>query len=131
MQTTFLLKNGVYPIHVRVIFGDADFIAGVSKKYYKGADIGGLGEHEGFTQLVEFRDSHCFEVIVNLQDVAYTCSWYATLAHEAVHVATNILTRVGVPLSKDNDEAMAYIVDWFVCATLQRLRALDRKRKHV
>jgi hypothetical protein len=36
------------------------------------------------------------------------------IAHEAVHVATHVLRQAGVKAGLKNDEAIAYLVDWFV-----------------
>lgn len=41
----------------------------------------------------------------------------ATFVHEAVHVAVAMFERLGVPVSIDNDEALAHMVEWFVRAT--------------
>lgn len=37
-----------------------------------------------------------------------------TLAHECVHAATYVLARVGVPVSTDDDEALAYTLGHLV-----------------
>lgn len=36
------------------------------------------------------------------------------VAHEAVHVATYVLKCSGIKSTLSNDEAVAYVVDWFV-----------------
>lgn len=36
----------------------------------------------------------------------------SVIVHEAVHVATGILHRCGVPISYKNDEVLAYMTDW-------------------
>ncbi|CAH1002683.1 hypothetical protein LEM8419_03555 [Neolewinella maritima] len=36
------------------------------------------------------------------------------IAHEAVHVANNILDHVGVKADHNNDETLAYMVSWVV-----------------
>lgn len=35
------------------------------------------------------------------------------IAHEGVHVATHVLFTAGVKADLDNDEPIAYVVDWF------------------
>lgn len=50
-----------------------------------------------------------------------------TIAHEALHVTTNILDELGIIISKENDEAMAYLQDWIIgwvddCLTTNGMR---------
>lgn len=37
----------------------------------------------------------------------------STLAHECVHLATKTLRIHGVPITYQNDEALAYLVGWY------------------
>jgi hypothetical protein len=36
------------------------------------------------------------------------------VAHEAVHVATALMDRAGIPISEENDEVLAYLVEYTV-----------------
>lgn len=47
---------------------------------------------------------------------------FRTISHEALHIATRVLNQVGVPISFDNDEILAYTQDWIIGETLSRLR---------
>lgn len=45
----------------------------------------------------------------------YVCGWFdrnpSTLVHELAHMTFDVLTYSGVPISKRNDEAFAYLID--------------------
>lgn len=45
----------------------------------------------------------------------------ATLAHECVHLATRTLRIHGIPITHQNDEAIAYLVGWFFQAWQRRM----------
>lgn len=51
------------------------------------------------------------------------------IAHESVHVAGAICHEVGVPVSRDCDETLAYMVDYLVQCTVDEFRALQREGK--
>jgi len=46
-----------------------------------------------------------------------------TVAHEAVHVAWDVLSRANVPVTDENNEAQAFLVDWIVTTYLRLFRA--------
>lgn len=57
------------------------------------------------------------------------------LAHELVHAAVAILDRAGVPISEENDEAIAYLVGHLMQEIRKRLarpakKSTDRKADH-
>jgi hypothetical protein len=52
----------------------------------------------------------------------------AVIAHEAVHAANYILSDRGVLCDHDNDEPLAYLVEWVVSKVVD---ALKRKRVKV
>jgi hypothetical protein len=45
----------------------------------------------------------------------------ATLVHECVHAAMAVLDDKGVPISRENDEALAYTID-YLFATLRKVK---------
>lgn len=50
----------------------------------------------------------------------------AMLVHELVHVAVAVLQRAGVPVSAENDEALAYLVSHLYETVCKRLAAKPR-----
>lgn len=55
------------------------------------------------------RGSH----IVRLKNNDGSTKWKSTLVHEIFHVVYNTLTKVGVNLSDDSEEAFAYLI-WYI-----------------
>jgi hypothetical protein len=52
-----------------------------------------------------------------------------TIAHEAVHVAGAICEQLGIPVNAENDETLAYMVDYLVQGTVDEFRALGSEGK--
>ena len=67
-------------------------------------------ESVGVTQLYDPAPGHrCATHLVGLFD-----GDPGTLVHELVHVACNVLRLAAVPLTKDNDEVLAHLMDTLV-----------------
>ena len=66
-------------------------------------------------QSYSYRDEACV-VVVDGQCVMLLASTVtiSTFAHEAVHVAAWVMDSRGVPVTRENDEVVAYIVEWVV-----------------
>lgn len=45
-----------------------------------------------------------------------------TLAHEMVHAAYGILSQADIPITAENQEALAYLTGWLVQTTLDKLK---------
>ena len=106
--------NGIYPIYLWVIYN------------------GGMDDVEREFELTDPDDSwdeHLFEcsdavTISNLKrksdpEKVGTAVWLSRrnisskiMAHEAVHVATNIFLAIGAQHQADNEEPYAYLVGW-------------------
>jgi hypothetical protein len=54
-------------------------------------------------------------------------NWLGTLAHECMHLTSQMLRKRGIPLSDDSEEAYAYYLQWLfnVCG----LAAVKSKKK--
>lgn len=63
----------------------------------------------------------------------YLIGWFdrkpATLVHELAHMTFEILTYSGVPISKRNDEAFAYLIDALFAASIDASKRVRRGRK--
>lgn len=65
----------------------------------------------------EFADGTCQTVFDTDNGAMYVLIYIgrheeATLVHECVHAAWNILDNVGVEVTADNHESLAYLTDW-------------------
>lgn len=49
------------------------------------------------------------------------------VAHESVHVAGAICESLGIPVDRDNDETLAYMVDFLTQTTVDTIRDYDRR----
>lgn len=89
-------KMPLYPARIRVFFCLNDFYAKYPEEAYKDAT--------GFKAFVCEKEG-----VICIVFIAYTD---ATLAHESVHAAWAVLNWTGVKVSYDNDEPLAYCVDY-------------------
>lgn len=89
-------KMPLYPARVRVFFSLEDFYHKYPEEAYKDAT--------GFKAFVCEKDGVVCMVFINYSDT--------NLAHESVHAAWAILEWTGVKVSYDNDEPLAYCVDY-------------------
>lgn len=48
------------------------------------------------------------------------------LAHESLHSAVAIMENRGVPVTAENDEALAYLQDCIICEVLKKTRILEK-----
>jgi len=51
------------------------------------------------------------------------------VAHESVHVAGAICESLGVPVNREADETLAYMVDYLVQSIVDEVRELDRLKR--
>lgn len=54
----------------------------------------------------------CNRTIIRLRSVPKSVTDYGTLAHEIFHAVTFILTRIGMSLTNESDEAYAYLIGY-------------------
>jgi hypothetical protein len=100
------IKRIKIPIYVGslVIIDDKDLehTKEIEKKY-------NCGPIDGYSAFVfENPSSKYFQLVVVMQ-----CNKPSIIAHESVHLANRMFNHVGQDLDIDNDEAQAYLVEWF------------------
>jgi hypothetical protein len=79
----------------------------VNKKFYVNTDrfeFSGYSEATGKYHLILLNKKY-------LTDDAFAMS---TIAHEALHITSFIMKRVGIKPDVNNDEAQAYLLSWIV-----------------
>jgi len=54
---------------------------------------------------------YCTYIILNTNN-SFTPITHGVIAHEAFHASNFLLSRRGVIIDRDNDEAQAYLIDW-------------------
>lgn len=125
-NVTFCINNTVFPVGLRIICGDREFVKQCAKKFYKGADIGCENGYYMYTQHLEMPTRGVHEVIIVMDEAEFTCPWYGALAHECVHVATHIMEILPIPINRENDEVTAYLAGWAMQETLVAFRLRDK-----
>lgn len=94
-------------LHIAICDDVEKEISEVRKKFYANVDkfeFSGYAEAEGKHHLILLNKKH-------LTDEPFTIS---TIAHEALHITSFIMKRVGMHPDVNNDEAQAYLLSWIV-----------------
>lgn len=103
------VKVPLYHQYIQIIICDdvEKEINEVNKKYYVNKDrfdFSGYSEGTGKYNLILLNKKY-------LTDEAFAMG---TIAHEAFHVSSFIMKRVGINPDVNNDEAQAYLLSWIV-----------------
>ncbi len=113
-------------VHVDVFKTDVVFIIGASKDNHRKEHKRILGDTEHFLEDDSFlgrtttRKGHA--VLVALKKKPNNPIAISSLAHECLHVATFICDSLGLPISYDNDEVLAYITQYLIKELLTAYR---------
>ena len=94
-------------LHIAICDDVEKEISEVRKKFYANVDkfeFAGYAEAEGKHHLILLNKK-------NLLDEAFA---FSTIAHEAFHITSFIMKRVGIHPDVNNDEAQAYLISWIV-----------------
>lgn len=114
----FSIKCSPYAERLEVCIGSSGEASPWLEK--AGCDVSDLDTHLALTLVPDDADSA--PIRLWLSDP----SDKPTLVHEIIHVAFAVLHRAGVPISYENDEAVAYLVGHILEAVEKRLAAKPR-----
>lgn len=53
-----------------------------------------------------------YRAVYIIIDIKHPCFTFGVFAHEAFHMSNFIFNRLGIKLDYENDESMAYFIDW-------------------
>jgi len=68
-----------------------------------------------------YQGTQGFYMILNF-DNSYRKIYHGVIAHEAIHLAQRIVTMRGVKLDVENDEPVAYLVEWITDETYKFIK---------
>jgi len=115
MKQIYKIPESIYGDESVLFIGSVNRLKSYLLKHYKYNDIS-PGEYIGKAARIIFltheKDGHACN-IVWMPPFGFLPQDYATLAHECVHMAMRRLLDVGVKIEGDNDEALAYLVDFY------------------
>lgn len=110
--------------NVLLIGAYSDYRRYVKKRF----DIDDKSEQMNFggeTQTLE--NSKEYVSVIWLPRYDFSVNSFGTLAHECLHVAIRAMNRLGIPVTEDNQEPIAYYLDFLVVGFLTKLLK-NRKR---
>ena len=107
-----LYKRVTMPIYNQVlniaICDDAEKeIEEVNKKFYTNLD---KFEFSGYAH----REGKHYLILLNKKELIDEPFTISTIAHEAFHITSFVMKRVGIHPDVNNDEAQAYLLSWIV-----------------
>lgn len=110
----FIIPLIIYPFDVMISIGqtDIELIKSVKKYGLTKDDIHELLDLPTTLQgraVLLFETNHSF---IRLKKSPKTTKEFGTLAHEIFHSVDFILRTIGITLSKDSDEAYAYLIGY-------------------
>jgi len=124
----FIIDCGAYPFDVLVYFGEN------KEPMYKA--MKGILSDEAIEQakLHDYKRGYAAmhsggQMILWLEKPPTTPSTIATLAHECLHIVFLLFDRIGIPISEENCEASAYMIDYLVNRILIEYNRLESKRR--
>jgi hypothetical protein len=110
IKMNFIFSLEIYPFDVMVSIGEND--EELKEKLNEvGVDAEGDNnwhyEATGLGRAISFPGN---QTLLRLRNKPETTADYGTLAHEIFHICEFILHKVGINLTRDSDEAYAYLI---------------------
>ena len=94
-------------LHIAICNDVEKEIEDVRKKFYVNTD-----EYD-FAGYSEATENH-YLILLNKKHLISDDFAIGTLAHEAFHVTSFVMKRVGIKADVNNDEAQAYLLSWII-----------------
>ena len=94
-------------LHIAICNDVEKEIAEVNKKFYVNTD------RYDFSAYAEATGQHHL-ILLNKKNLTDEIFAISTIAHEALHITSFIMKRVGIKPDVNNDEAQAYLLSWIV-----------------
>lgn len=123
MKQIYKIPESIYGDESVLFIGSPQRLKSYLLKHYKYNDISPeeyTGKAAQVIFLIHERDGHACN-IVWMPSFAFLTENYSSLAHECVHIAMRRLSDVGIKIERDNDEALAYLVDFYFYKFLSEL----------
>jgi hypothetical protein len=108
----FYVDCKVYPYHILVYFGKDKTPMLNKLKKTKGMDLDWVKYlEEGEWSYGDFCSSKDGVTALTMKCVPVSITDYGVLSHEVFHAVAYIMNRVGMTLSRDSEEAYAYLTE--------------------
>ena len=110
------IKIPIFNTDMFIIYGNRDDVAEGMNKKYEGLNFTNTSNHNGHYQVLrngEFRDM-CVIIYEGYED--------QYIYHESLHAAYDILDYVGVEVTVNDDEALAYLMEYIADQVLRTLK---------
>lgn len=121
----FVVRIDMFKTDVAVFFDPADVVYYMNKSFGMDAEIGDFGTNARAEAGAFYNkdDVPAFFILFHMEDPPF-----GVVAHECVHSAVGICTKLGVPFDQPNDETLAYMVDYLSQNIVDEIRAHARSK---
>ncbi len=117
----FVIPYVIYPFDVMVSIGEDDEV--LKKKLIKhGANVNNTDLSHHHTQrgrCIMFEDH---QTLIRLYQFPKTPTQFGHLQHEIFHAVEFVMDRMNMPLTKESDEAYAYLIGYLTTEIYKRLK---------
>jgi len=124
-NTIIKLKDEIYFSDIRVIIGEYSYY----QKYCKSLGLEEVKQENYGGEMQQLTNTetgdHAF--LVWFPYIDFTSVSYGIITHEFIHVVLRIFETVGIKLDFDNQEPLAYYMEYLITQFLQK--ALKRHKK--
>lgn len=116
----FRIREELYGFPVILCIGEwKDFRKFAKRKYSTKFKRNGI--FAGRAEMIADKKTGFYVVLIWVSGFDWSPEAYGDLVHETVHSAIDVLDRIGVPVSRKNDEALCYLVDWYFRNIMKKL----------
>jgi len=116
---TFIVKDNIYNFDLIIIIGDEEFYHKHLKNKYK-LDMGKQQKNKGGESFVmKYNDK--IGSVVWMPRLNFTSVNYGILGHELLHIALNVMQKIGFKFNYNNTEPLNYYFEYLMTETLWKL----------
>ena len=122
----FKIQLPVYGMYVHVFGGNYQKAKeSFEKRYNLAIDI---DDCQAFTFHMTKNFKHPYMVGIVLDELNFNPQSIGVLVHEVTHAVTYIFERLHIPISKENDESMAYLIGYLTYSILDKYLKIQNKK---